>query len=159
MINISFSPEDIEALKYERYQNAHPRVRQKIWVVWLKACDLPHREICRIADVTENTVRAYLNEFVEGGLPALKQVRFNRPKSELDEYREILRDEFETNPAASVAEARATIARLTGIERSPTQVRHFLYGLGMSFRKVAVVPAKADPQVQEVFKKNSSNHG
>jgi transposase len=135
-----------------------------VWVpgedlLWLKSCDLPHHEICRIADLTENTVRAYLNEFNEGGVEALKTLAYYRPQSELDKYQATIEEEFKQRPPASAAEAQATIARLTGIERSPTQVRKFLHRMGMNFRKVAAVPAKADPVAQETFKKNTSSLG
>jgi len=157
MLRISFSPEDIEAIKYERFHHPHPQVQQKMWTVWLKSCELPHHEICRIAGITENTVRAHLKQFKDGGVEALKTVEHYRPQSELDKYQATIEEEFRQRPPASVAEARATIARLTGIERSPTQVRKFLHRMGMKLRKVAAVPAKADPVAQETFKKNNSS--
>jgi transposase len=155
MLRFSFSPEDIEAIKYERFHHPHPQVQQKMWTVWLKSCQLPHHVICRIAGITGNTVRAHLNEFNEGGVEAQKIVDHYRPQSELDKHQATIEEEFKRCPPASVAEARATIACLTGIERSPTQVRKFLHRMGMKFRKVAAVPAKADPVAQETFKKTT----
>ena len=38
---------------------------------------------------------------------------------------------------------------LTGIRRSPTQVRLFLTPLGLHRRKVGFLPAKGDPDVPE----------
>ena len=130
-----------------------------MWTIWLKACKLPHHEICRLADISENTLRSYLREFVEGGVEGLKQLSFHRPHSKLDEHIETVEAHFRREPPGSAAEAQATIARLTGIDRSPTQVRQFLHRMKMKFRKVGAVPAKADPEVQETFKKKSSNHG
>jgi len=153
MLRISFDPEAIEAIKFERLHHPHPRVQQKMWTLWLKACELPHGEICRIADISENTLLSYLKEYVAGGVEALKQVSSHRSHSELDEYRETLEAHFRREPPATVAEAQSAIARLTGIERGPTQVRQFLHRMGMKFRKVAAVPCKADPAVQEAFKK------
>jgi len=159
MLRISFTPEAIEAIKYERLHHPHPRVQQKMWAVWLKACELPHHEICRIADISENTLRSYLNQFVEGGVEALKRVSFQRPQGELDEHRETIEEHFRREPPCTVAEAQSTIAHLTGIKRGPTQVRQFLLRIGMKFRKVGAVPAKANPDVQETFKKKTSSHG
>jgi hypothetical protein len=34
-------------------------------------------------------------------------------------------------------------------------VRHFLKGMGMSCRRVGVLPAKADPEAQEEFLKKN----
>ncbi len=56
--------------------------------------------------------------------------------------------------SATVNEARAKIEELTGIHRSPTRVRHFLKSLGLSYRKVGMIPAKVDVAVQEDFQKN-----
>ena len=55
------------------------------------------------------------------------------------------------NPPATVAHAAAQIKKLTGIERKPSQVRRFLKQLGMKPRKMAAIPAKADPKVQQEF--------
>lgn len=52
-------------------------------------------------------------------------------------------------------EAAQKIEELTGIERSTQRVRIFLKGLGLKYRKVGMVPAKADPEVQDEFKKNT----
>lgn len=55
------------------------------------------------------------------------------------------------NPPATVTHAVEQISRLTGVDRKPTQVRHFLKHLGMKPRKMAAIPAKANPQVQQKF--------
>lgn len=104
-------------------------------------------------DISESTVRAYLKEFVAGGIDALKVVPFKGTRSQLDAYQSTLEAHFREHHPASAGEARADIARLTGIERSPTQVREFMHRIGMKFRKVAAVPAKVDPAAQEEFKK------
>ena len=58
-----------------------------------------------------------------------------------------------------MAEAAAKIDALTGIVRKPTQVRQFLKALGMQPRKVGMIPAKADVEAQETFKKTIWSHG
>ena len=50
-----------------------------------------------------------------------------------------------------MAEAAEKIFALTGVQRKPTQVRRFLKHLGMKPRRVAAIPAKADPEVQEKY--------
>lgn len=159
MLRVSFNEEALEAIRFERLNHPHPRVQQKMWTVWLKACGLSHKEICRIAGISENTVRSYLKEFVEGGVEALRQVSFHSPQSKMNEHRETLEAHFRREPPATVAQAQALVASLTGIERGPTQVRRYLHSMGMNFRKVAAVPAKADPEVQEAFKKKSLSRG
>jgi hypothetical protein len=43
------------------------------------------------------------------------------------------------------------LAALTGIKRSPTQVRLFLKHLGLQRRKVGLLPANGAPEVQEEY--------
>ena len=45
----------------------------------------------------------------------------------------------------------AKIEELTGIKRSETQIRKFLISIGLRPRKIGMIPAKADPEVQEKF--------
>ena len=66
MLRILFTPEDVATLKYERMHRPHPRVQQKMWTVWLKACDVTHEQIGLLMGLSGNTVRAYLEEFVDG---------------------------------------------------------------------------------------------
>jgi transposase len=73
--------------------------------------------------------------------------------SQLDEHINTLADYFAEHPPHTVNEARAAIARLRGVERSPTQVREFLQRLGLSRRKVGCLPAKADVEEQAEFQK------
>jgi len=82
----------------------------------------------------------------------LKGLHFHQPVSELDEHIETLKAEFEARPPATINEA---VERLTGIRRSPTQVRAFLtQKLGMKRLKVGQIPAKADPEEQKAFLEN-----
>jgi hypothetical protein len=85
-------------------------------------------------------------------------VSFRKPQSELDKHAETIEAHFRREPARTAAEAQAVIEKLTGIKRSPTQVRQFLHRIGMKFRKVAAIPAKANPEVQEAFKKKIWSH-
>ena len=55
----------------------------------------------------------------------------------------------------SARSAIVTIELLTGIKRSPTQVRKFLKSMGMRYLKVGQIPSKADPERQEEYQKKS----
>ncbi len=152
MIEIEFTEEEIEKLHYEHLRNPHPRVRQRCEVVYLKALGYPHNEIGRIVRVSQPTVRSYLKMYQTGGLEKLKEMNFYTPTSELDEHIELLKEEFEANPPATVNEAAERIEQLTGIRRSPTQVGEFLKKkLGMKRLKVGHIPSKADPEKQKAF--------
>lgn len=60
---------------------------------------------------------------------------------------------FEKHPPASIKEAMAKIEDLTSIKRSETQIRNFLKKIGLKYRKVGMLPSKADADKQEKFKK------
>lgn len=103
---------------------------------------------------SQPTVRSDLEMYQAGGLEKLKELNFYQPTSELEAHRDKIKTEFETCPPKSIVEAVKRIEDLTGIHRSPTQVRGFLKGLGMKRLKVGQVPAKADPQKQKDFLEN-----
>lgn len=153
MIKLEFTEAQAEALNYERYHHSHPRVQRKLEALWLKSQGLSHREICRLTRVSATTLTGYLRAYQTGGLEGLKTVRFYRPASAFQAHRGTLEAHFREHPPATAKEAMATIEALTGVRRSPDRVRIFLRGLGMACRKVGMIPAKADGEHQQAFKK------
>ncbi len=151
MIHLDFTPEQIDTLHHERFHHPHPRVQLKMEAVYLKSQGLPHHVICRLARISENTLRSYLRQFQEGGIERLKRTDWEGTESELDEHRETLEDHFRNHPPRSTTEAAAEIERITGVRRGPTQVREFLKGLGLKYRKLGMIPAKADADEQAKF--------
>lgn len=154
MIQLQFSQEDIDQLYHERTTHPHPRVRQMMEVLYLKALGLPHQEICRITRITPTSLRRYLGLYKEGGIEALKQLNFYRPSSELAQHEATIRQAFTEKPPATVKEAVARIEKLTGIRREQSQVRAFMKKLGLKLRKVGQIPAKADVVKQKAFLDN-----
>ena len=77
MILIDLTPEEIEALHYERYHHPHPKVQRKMEALWLKSQGLPHKQITRLTGISPNTFRAYLRQYQTGGLSALKQLNYH----------------------------------------------------------------------------------
>jgi len=53
----------------------------------------------------------------------------------------------------SINEAISKIEELTGIKRSPTRIREFFKVLGIKHRKIGMIPSKANPDIQDEFKK------
>jgi transposase len=151
MIQIDFTPEDIDALHHERFHHPHPRVQEKMEAVYLKSQGLLHKEICRVTRISENTLRSYLRQFQEGGVERLKRLDFAKPTSEMAEHREALEEYFRKNPPRSTGQAAADIERITGIRRGLTQVRKFLTGMGLKCRKLGMIPAKADAAEQREY--------
>lgn len=127
MLQIAFTEKDKEVLKHEIFHHPHPRVQQKMEVLWLKSQNIPHRQICELADISENTLRKYCRAYQESGVEKLKEINFRQPKSELEAHRNIIESYFREHPPATIAQAIKQITALTGIKRSPTQVRVFIY--------------------------------
>jgi len=152
-MRISFAPKNITDLQYQRFQHPHPRVQQKMEVLLLKAHNLPHSQIASIVGICENTVRTYFDEYQLGAIEELKKINFYKPTSELSSVEDIIKAHFEKSPPSTIKAAAAEIEKLTGIKRGLTQVRQFLQSIGMNRRKTGSVPAKADIEIQEIFKK------
>lgn len=155
VIKIEFSDTDKAALEFDRYNHPHPFVQRKMEVVWLKSQGVAHKDICRLANLCSTTVTAYVREYKEGGIEALKTLHFKGQPSDLETYRGTLEEHFRQHPPTSTKAAMAEIERLTGLKRSPESVRQFMIRIGMKCRKAGMVPAKADLEAQETFKKKS----
>ena len=144
MLHLEFSESDITALEYERYHHPHPHVQRKMEVLYLKSQGLSHQDIRRLCRIkSKTTLVTYLREYEAGGVAALKQLNFKGSPSELNEHIPSLKAHFEAHPPRTSAEAGAEIERLTGIKRSPTQIKAFLKRIGLKPRKVGYVPGKA----------------
>jgi transposase len=157
MISIEFTQEEIDALEYERYHHPDPKVQKRMEVLYLKSQGLAHQEICRLCRISKTTLVTCLRKYQEGGLECLKLFSYQGDTSELDEHRQSLEDYFKEHPPRTIAEAKTAIEDLTGLERSPTQVRAFMKRLGMKYLKVGYVPGgkAATPEKQaeqETFK-------
>jgi len=157
MLQISFTPEDREKLHYERFNHPNPFVQKKMEVLYLKSLDLklPHKQIAEIANVTHNTMLGYFMDYQTGGIEKLKEVKFYRQQSKLEEHKQRIEQYFLQNPPASLSEASAKIEALTGIKRGLTQTGKFIKKLGMKLRKVGSIPGKAITESKKKNKRNS----
>lgn len=126
MTRIVFSKEDQQALHKERFEHPHPRVQQRMEVLWLISQGLVYSEAARLAVVSEATVDRYVAAYRQGGLEALRELKWANSTSKLLEHRDSLEESFRRSPPHTVAEARQRIKDETGIERGLTQVRAFL---------------------------------
>jgi len=81
----------------------------------LKSQGLSHQQIAKLAGVTENTWRLYFRQFQQGGIEALKELKFRQPVSPNSP----LEEHFRPPPCASLKQASAQIEALTGIKRHP----------------------------------------
>ena len=121
--------------------------------LWLKSQGIPHHQIAHLCRISGNTLRAYLKRYQAGGVEALKQLSFYRPQSALKAHRETIEAHLREHPPQTIKEAVTMFETLTGLRRSPTQVRLFLKQLGLKRLKVGLLPAKADPEEQAAYQK------
>jgi len=109
------------------------------------------KTISRVVGVSERQIRNYRQAYENKGSDALTIDMRYKPVSDLEAHKEAIQEDLLTNPVATASEASERIYALTGIKRSPTQVRNFMRRLGLKPLKVAGIPAKADPVAQEEF--------
>jgi transposase len=153
MFKITLSGSDISALRHGRFQHPDPRGQVRLEDFYLRSQGVANRDIPRLCGISKASFHRYLKAYVSGGIEQLKYFEPRRPRRALYPHRTTIEAEFRQRPPATVAEAAARIAALTGMVRKPTQVRQILKDLGMQPRKVGMLPAKADAAVQEAFKK------
>src|SRR3982750_213044 len=147
---IPFTADDQRALAHDRYYYPDPRVQRKMEVLWLKSHGLTHDQIATYANVSRRTVQRYLDEYLQGGLPRLRQCRWHHPQSALAEHQTSLEQYFREHPVRSAKQAQAVIEQHTGIRRGLSQVRHFLKdNLGLRWRKAGAIPVPPKETVEE----------
>jgi transposase len=126
MTRLTFTHEEQQALHKERFEHPHPRVQQRMEVLWLISQGIRYVQAARLAGVAEATVDRYVALYRQGGLEALRELNWGTGTSELLDHRDSLEESFRNHPPHTVAEACQRIKDETGIERGPTQVRAFL---------------------------------
>jgi transposase len=161
MIKIQFSDDEIQALKRERYTYPHPRIQEKMEVLYLKSMGITHCEICRLCNISRPTLAKYLHLYQSNGIDGLKHWDYAGRTSKLAIHSGSLEAYFKKHPPATSTQAVEEIEKLTGIRRSPTQVREFMNRIGMRFRKTGFVPKGTEnelkQQEQDEFIKKNSN--
>lgn len=125
-IKLEIAPEDITTFNEERYCHPVPLVQRRMEALWLKSNGLTHEQISKLVGVCDNTLRDYFQRYRVEGVDGLRTIKFYRPQSELCDHINSLEDYFREHPPATIKQAQSDIESLTGIKRSPTQVRTFL---------------------------------
>ncbi|MHB1422716.1 MAG: helix-turn-helix domain-containing protein [Gemmataceae bacterium] len=83
MARLTFTEEEQQALHRERYEHPHPRVPQRIEVLWLISQGLVYAQAASLAGVSEATVDRYVAVYRQGGLDALREWKGHKAPSEL----------------------------------------------------------------------------
>jgi transposase len=95
-----------------------------------------------------NTVSRWILVYTEQGFEGLLTNNYGTNKSMLEEYSERILDSFLQHPPINAVQACGRISEMTGIERSPQQVRAFMKRHGLKFIKCGHLPSKADNEAQ-----------
>lgn len=148
-----YTPEQLKVLDEARFSQKTDALNRRINAVYFWGLGLTQRQVSQLAHVSANTMRRYVGIFEMNGLAAMTiDERHGRP-SALAAYEKILRTEFIARPPATVNQAKAKIAEITGVKLENTRVRLYMRSLGMKQRQLTPIPGKADPSRQEDFKK------
>ena len=96
-------------------------------------------QLIRYDDFTISfTIKSYCYFIL--GLEGLKLLNYKGQPSQLHPYSQVIKESFNENPVSTIQEARERIIVLTGLERSPTQIRLFLKKLGLKYLKTGNIP-------------------
>ena len=139
-LRVELSEEQQRVVNAARDEHPCGHVRRKMLVLWLLHHGVTRERAASIAGLGRATVQRYVAAFRDGGLDGLRAWGNAGPVSDLAAHAEAIKAEFTHKPVRSTAEAAERIERLTGIRRQPTQVRQFLKGLGLRWRRVRAIP-------------------
>jgi len=116
---------------------------------------LTQEEIAHSVGCHRNNLRNWRDQCIADGLPSLYINDYRKNKSALDDYSHIILPYFDENPIQSINQAVTVIEELTGIKRSPTQVREFLKRHDYKWRKMGQIPGKANVKEQQNWLDNT----
>ncbi len=142
-------------LQQQRIHHEHPRVRQRMDAVWLRANGMTQVRVAEMLGITRHTIAGYEDLYEAGGIDGLKDCHWGSRVSPLQPYADEIEAFLEEHPPRTLEEACDLIEELTGIRREKSFVREFLHRLKIRRLKTGMMPAKADPQKQEIFLKKS----
>ena len=125
--------------------------KRKLLAVTMHQQGAQHGFIGSILRISPSTLIAYLREYEEGGLTRVLEDRYYRPSSALEPFWQCLICSFKAAPVANAKAAVARIEAMTGIRLSESQCRRVMKKMGMSLKKTAPLPGKADGQLQFEF--------
>lgn len=149
MLQINLSETEIQQLNYERYHYLCPMVQKRIHAVYLKATtELSITRIGQLCDLHRHAVSHWVKQYEAGGFENLCQFNYGTNRSKLDNFAGSILDSFKKQPPMNANEARARIGEMTGISRSPSQIRAFMKRHGLRYIKTGHVPAEADVEKQ-----------
>jgi len=149
MLPINLSKAEIQELKYERFHYPCPIVQKRLTAVLLFATiDASHSTIGLMSGLHRHSVVYWVKVYEKEGIESLFTVNYGTNQSKLEQHTESIISSFQAKPPMHAREAKARIEQMTGMSRSPTQVRSFMHRHGLHYIKMGHIPAKADTEKQ-----------
>jgi transposase len=133
-LRVQLTEEQRSIVNEERTSHPHPRVREKMLILWMLHCGVTRQNAAEVAGVGRATVQRYVAAFRDGGLDGLRRWGVKGQVSELAASRDLIRESFATSPVFTIAEAGDRIFQLTGLRRK------FLKDMGLKWRSVRALP-------------------
>lgn len=156
MLRINLSQAEIEKLSYERYYYPCPIVQKRIQAVYIKGTtEFSDTKAGQISGLHRHSVNHWVQSYQTGGFESLCQYNYGTNKSELENYSGSILKSFTERPPMSAREAKMRIEEMTGISRSPSQIRTFMKHNGLRYIKIGHIPAKADTEKQRQWVKST----
>lgn len=151
MIEIEFSNEQVNQLCELNFQHPHPVIRRRALTLVLKSQNIPHYKIASSVGICTNTVREYFEMYQQGGVEQLTMINFRKPQSNLVPFKSIIVEYFKKTPPSTMAQACFDIEKLIGVSIKIEALRRYVKLLGLKYRKVGTIPAKADIDGQQKY--------
>ena len=153
MLQLNLSETETQRLNYERYYYPCPHVQKRIQAVYFKTMGMNNKMIGKLTGLNHEIVGDWIRTYLKGGFEALCRFNYGTNKSELENHSQSILSSFAERPPMTANEAKARIEHLTGISRSPSQVRAFMNRHGLRYLQTGHIPAKADTEVQQKWVK------
>jgi len=128
--------------------------KQKLLVLRMHHEWAAHGFSIKCLRLSPTTLVAYLKEYLKGGLPEVLADRSYRPATALLPFwqcLQCLQCSFRAAPVANAKEGVARIEALGGVRPSESECRRVFKQMGLTLKKAAPLPAKADTQLQFEF--------
>jgi len=148
------SKAEIQRLNYERYHYPCPMVQKRIHAIYIKATTaMSNNLIGALTDLDRDSVGDWIMRYQQGGFEAICQFNYGTNRSTLENHEKSILISFTEHPPMNTNEAKLRIEELTGISRSPSQIRTFMHRHGLHYIKMGHMPAKADTEKQREWVK------
>ena len=155
MIKIDFTKQDLGDITEAIDNPAVPdKIKRKLLALRMHHLRVNNVVIAKTLNISADSVTNYIKQYRDGGITEVLEDKAYRPSSSLAPFLDCLKCSFTIVPPSSAKEAMARIKKLTGIELGEEQSRQTLRKLGLTYRRSAQIPGKADPQLQFDFFNN-----